>query len=82
MKMKMRNEKSKVLIKSLIVQMESFKNIIDQTAVAIVKRKQRSQNNKLEGNLKKRAKVELLKIDVDHVVNYQESEKVKKKKTK
>ena len=74
------NEKSEVLIKSLIVQMESFKNIIDQTAVAIVKRKQRSQNNKLEGKPKKRAKVELPKIDVDHVVNYQESEKVKKKK--
>jgi hypothetical protein len=80
------NEKSEVLIKSLIVQMESFKHIIDQTAVAIVntgdlslKRKRRSQNKKLDGKPKKRVNVELPKINADHVVNYQESKKEKKK---
>jgi len=78
-------QSSEVLIESLIVQMESIKDIIEQTAVAIVntedlslKRGKRSQNNKLEGNLK-RVKIEMPKTNVDDVENTQGGRKVKKK---
>merc|ERR1712192_278978 len=54
------NEKSEVLIQSLMVQMESIKDIIDQTAQAFVntedlslKRKNNSENIRLEGNTKR-----------------------------